>query len=198
MIKVVGMGPGNIKYLTMDAMEAIKSVDRVIAFGRISKTAKILADKVTCVNSFDEIIENLNEKVTTAILASGDPCFFGVIDYLIKKDIVIDEVIPGISSFQYMMAKLKKSWQGALLMSLHGREERLEEVIKSKLSVILTDSTNNPNFISKKLCGLGVIGKIYTGYNLSYEEEIILTNNIGDEIEIAGNISVVVIENEMA
>jgi cobalt-precorrin-7 (C5)-methyltransferase len=44
---------------------------------------------------------------------------------------------------------------------------------------------------------MGVIGKIYTGYNLSYDEEVILINNIGDEIEIAGNISVVVIENEM-
>ena len=123
---------------------------------------------------------------------------FGIIDYLKKKDIVVDEVIPGISSFQYMMTKLKKSWQDALLISLHGRDEKLEGVIKCKLSVILTDSKNTPNFISKKLYELGIIGKMYTGYNLSYDEEVIVVNNIGDEIEIAGNISVVVIENEMA
>lgn len=198
MIKVVGMGPGNIKYLTMEAICAIKSADMVIAFGRIASTAKILVKDVIEVNKVQDIIENLDAKVTTAILASGDPCFFGIIDYLMKKDVVIDEVIPGISSFQYMMTKLKKSWQDALLISLHGRDESLEAVIKSRLSVILTDTKNTPNSISKKLCNLGVIGHMYTGYNLSYDEEAIVSNKIGDEIEIAGNISVVVIENEMA
>lgn len=75
MIKVVGMGPGNIKYLTMEAINTIKSADRVIAFGRIANTAKILVNGVIEVNRVDEIIENLDNKVTTAILASGDPCF---------------------------------------------------------------------------------------------------------------------------
>ncbi|MGV8981108.1 precorrin-6y C5,15-methyltransferase (decarboxylating) subunit CbiE [Clostridium sp.] len=198
MIKIVGMGPGNINYLTMEAINTIKFADKVIAFGRIAGTAKIIVNDVIEVNKVQEIIENLDDKVTTVVLASGDPCYFGIIDYLIKKGVVVGEVIPGISSFQYMMTKLKKSWQDALLISLHGRDESLQKVIKSKLSVILTDSKNNPNFISKQLCTLGVVGKIYTGYNLSYDDEIILCNNIGDEIEIAGNISVVVIENEMA
>lgn len=198
MIKVVGMGPGNIKYLTMVAMSEIKSADKVIAFGRIASTAKILVNDVIEVNRVDDIIKNLDSTVITTVLASGDPCFFGIIDYLIKKGIVIDEVIPGISSFQYMMSKLKKSWQDALLISLHGRDESLQNVIKNRLSIILTDSKNNPNFISHKLYDLGVIGTIYTGYNLSYDEEVIVENKIGDAIEVLGNISVVVIENEMA
>jgi len=198
MIKVVGMGPGNINYLTMEAINVIKSVDVVIAFGRISNTAKIIVENVIEVNKVDDIIENLDKSLNIAILASGDPGFFGIMDYLSKKDIVVDEVIPGISSFQYMMAKLRKSWQDALLISLHGREDKLEGVTKSRLSIILTDKKNNPNFISKKLRELGVIGKIYTGYNLSYVEEAILINDVGDDIDVAGNISVVVVENEMA
>ncbi|MBU3190235.1 precorrin-6y C5,15-methyltransferase (decarboxylating) subunit CbiE [Clostridium bowmanii] len=197
-MKIIGMGPGNINYLTMEAIKAIKSADRVIAFGRIASTAKTIVNDVIEVNRVQEIIENLDDEVTTVVLASGDPCYFGIIDFLVKKGIVLGEVIPGISSFQYMMTKLKKSWQDALLISLHGRNENLVKVTKSKLSVILTDSKNNPNFISKQLYNLGVTGKIYTGYNLSYDEEVILCNKIGDEIEIAGNISVVVIENEMA
>jgi cobalt-precorrin-7 (C5)-methyltransferase len=198
MIKVVGMGPGNIKYLTMEAVSVIKSADKVIAFGRIASTAKILVNHVIEVNRVDEIIENLDSNVMTVVLASGDPCFFGVVDYIIRKGIVIDEIIPGISSFQYMMSKLKKSWQDALLISLHGRDESLQNVIKNKLSIILTDSKNSPNFISHKLFDLGVIGTMYTGYNLSYDEEVIVENKIGDDIEVLGNISVVVIENEMA
>lgn len=115
MIKVVGMGPGNINYLTMEAINAIKFADRVIAFGRIASTAKFIVNDVIEVNRVQEIIENLDDKVTTVVLASGDPCYFGIIDYLIKNGIVVGEVIPGISSFQYMMTKLKKSWQDALL-----------------------------------------------------------------------------------
>lgn len=198
MIKVVGMGPGNIRYLTMEAIDTIKTADKVIAFGRISKTAQKIVGEVIEVNKVDEIISNISNDGTTAILASGDPCFYGIIDYLEKKNVLIDEIVPGISSIQYMMAKLKKSWHNALLLSLHGRVDDIEKVLKSKLSIILTDSKNTPEYISKKLYASGVVGKIYIGCSLSYEEENIICKNIGEDIENLGGISVVVIENEMA
>jgi cobalt-precorrin-7 (C5)-methyltransferase len=198
MIKVVGMGPGNIQYMTMEAIDVIKAAEEVIAFGRIAETAHKIVDKVIEVHKVDEIIHNLVRDRSTAILASGDPCFFGIVNYLERAGVIIDEVIPGISSIQYMMAKLKKSWHNAELLSLHGRDEDINKVLKSKLSIILTDSRNTPDSISKRFSAHGMLGKIYTGYNLSYEDENILVNNIGEEIEPLGNISVVVIENEMA
>lgn len=106
-------------------------------------------------------------------------------------------IMPGISSFQYMMVKLGLSWQGANLISLHGRNEALESVKKHKLSIILTDSKNTPSTISKEIYNLGIRGKIYAGFNLSYENEKIIKANIGDKIEDISSLAVVVIENEV-
>jgi cobalt-precorrin-7 (C5)-methyltransferase len=197
MIRVIGMGPGNIKFMTLDSVDKVKQSSVVLAFGRISKTAELLRDDVIKISRVDEILKYLDGDKDIAILASGDPCFYGILEYLKSKGILIDEVTPGLSSFQYMMSKLKKSWHCANFVSLHGREEDINSVIKNNLSVILTDSKNTPNYISKALHAKGIRGRLYAGFNLSYEDECIITKNIGEEIEKLGSLAVVVIENEM-
>jgi len=197
MIYLIGMGPGNIKYLTYDALEKIKSSSRVISFGRIGKSVKEIRSDVIAIQNVDEIIAHINEKDNIAILASGDPCFYGILEYLGKNNIKIDQVIPGISSFQYMMAKLKKSYHDAYFVSLHGRDTSLEEVKKHRLSIIITDKKNTPDTISKALYKQGVRGKIYAGFNLSYDDEIIVEKNIGEDIEDYSFLCLVVVENEM-
>lgn len=195
MIRVIGMGPGAIRYVTMDAIEKIKQSKRVIAFGRISGLLNGLVDDFITVKSVDEVIKNITKD--TAILASGDPCFYGILEYLKVKGIEIDEVVPGISSFQYMMTRLKKSWNGARLLSLHGREDSLIYVKSSSISVILTDKKFTPDVISNMLYNLGVKGRIYAGFNLSYEDEVIMTRKIGEKIDCISSLAVVVVENEM-
>ena len=46
MLTVVGMGPGHIKYLTQEAIEAIQEADLVLAFGRIAQTAEAITSPV--------------------------------------------------------------------------------------------------------------------------------------------------------
>lgn len=197
MIYLIGMGPGNIKYLTYDAVEKIKSSSKVLAFGRIGRSVEQIRDDVVTIEKVDDITTCLSGEDSIAILASGDPCFYGILEYLGKKGIEADEVIPGISSFQYMMTRLKKSWHNAHFVSLHGREQGLEGVKSRKLSVIITDSKNTPDSISKALYQLGIKGKIYAGFNLSYDDEYIVEKNIGEDIPDYSFLSVVVIENEM-
>lgn len=95
------------------------------------------------------------------------------------------------------MAKLNKSWHKAAFISLHGRKGDLDKVKENKLSIILTDWKTPPSLISKKLKALGLKGKIYVGYNLSYEDEMIDERAIGEEIEDISDLVIVVIENEM-
>lgn len=197
MIYLIGMGPGNIKYLTLDALEKIKSSSRIVAFGRLAKTVEELMRDTIKITKVEEVLKYIDSEETIAILASGDPCFYGLLEYLKNKNIEVNEVIPGISSFQYMMTKLKKSWHNAVFISLHGREENIKKVINADLAVILTDNKNNPHTISKTLYERGMKGKIYVGFNLSYEDEKIVSANIGEDIEILRDLSVVVIENEM-
>lgn len=197
MLVVAGVGPGNPKYLTCDVKEKIVEAKHILAFGRIAKTLKSIRDDIVEVNRVDEIMNYIDCHKDILLLASGDPNFFGIVDYLKKKEIVIKEVLPGLSSFQYMMAKLQKSWHGATFSSLHGRNETLENIKENKLSILLIDKDNIPNNISKELYRLRIKGKIYAGFNLSYENEEIIVKSIGEEIEDISSLGVVVIENEM-
>jgi cobalt-precorrin-7 (C5)-methyltransferase len=197
MIRLVGMGPGNMKYVTMEAIEAIKSADQVIAFGRIAKTAQQIRVDVQSVDRVDQVIELLDSDKEIALLASGDPCFFGLLDFLQRKGIVLDQVLPGISSMQYIMAKLQKSWQDAAMVSFHGRECSIEDIKKCRTSIVLTDSKYTPNYISHFLRDMGVKGKMFVGFNLSYEDELILEKEIGSVFEDISTLAVVVIENEV-
>ncbi len=196
MFTVVGMGPGHIKYLTQDAIETIQQADQVIAFGRIAETAEAIMSPVIRVKRVSEVLEYMSSENHIAVLASGDPGFYGILEYLKKQGIIIDRVVPGLSSFQYLMARLQKSWYHAHFISLHGREEELEQVAQHELSVILTDRQHTPCVISQRLAAIGLTGKMYIGYNLSYENERILETHIGDSLEECTDISVVVVEKK--
>jgi len=181
----------------VEVKEAIERAENIVAFGRVSSSLKdirndfIKIDKVAGVDRFIKMYENI------LILASGDPCFYGIIEYLNKQNITIEKILPGISSFQYMMARLGKSWQGANFLSLHGRNGSLESIRENRLSIILTDRENTPAAISKRLQDIGIRGKIFAGFNLSYEDERIIEAKIGESIEDISPLAVVVIENEM-
>jgi len=196
MIYLVGMGPGHSDYLTQKAIQVIKEVDKCVAFGRISETARQITHHVTTVNKLEDIVKNLKHKGEVALLASGDACFFGILDFLKSKQVHIDQVIPGITSFQYMMNRLQISWQGAACYSLHGRNQNYYEILNSELSIILTDKQNSPAVISRKLSEHGGKGKIYVGFNLSYENEVILEKEIGDPIPDVSSLATIIVEIE--
>jgi cobalt-precorrin-7 (C5)-methyltransferase len=197
MLTIAGIGPGNPRYLTCDVKMRIENAKQILAFGRVANSLRGIRDDIIEVNRVDEILNYIDGNKELLLLASGDPNFFGIVDYLKRNGIEVKEVLPGLSSFQYMMGKLQKSWQNANFLSLHGRTEDLEKIKENKLSILLIDKDNMPSYISKELYRLGIRGRIYAGFNLSYENEEIITKNIGEEIEDISSLGVVVIENEM-
>ena len=205
MIYLIGMGPGNKDNLTIEALNILKDSSSIIAFGRIGETAEELGlkvKKVARIAEIKDVLENnqqdKNENQKISILASGDPCFYGILEYLKREQIDITRVIPGVSSIQYMMSKLQISWHNANLVSFHGREEEREEkiqsIITSPLSIILTDKTNTPNDISKLLEDRNMQGKIYAGFDLSYIDEKIVQVDIGEDIIHKSSLAVVVVQ----
>lgn len=197
MIRLVGMGPGSIRHVTAEALDRIRAADRVLAFGRIAKTAQEVRGDIQVLNRVDEALDRLEAGKDTVILASGDPCFYGILDLLQRRGAYVDEVVPGLSSMQYMMAKLKKSWQDAALISFHGREADIQAVKGCKTAIILADSKHTPGYISCCLRNNGLKGTIYAGFNLSYENELIVEVRIGEAIEDISPLALVVIENEV-
>ena len=182
MIYVVGIGPGDPKYLTNVAEDIIFKSDYVLSYKRVKETIEPMA-KIIEIESLKEITdfldEHMGEDVDISVLASGDPSFFGIGEYLSKRYKV--KTIPGISCVSYMA--------GYENISLND----VTSISNDKL-MIYTDSKNNPDSISKWLYSEGYRGKIVVGFNLSYDDEAIDRYEIGEDIEIKSDLNLMYVE----
>ena len=114
------------------------------------------------------------ENKIICIVASGDPTFYGITNYIKNKTTMEFEIIPGISSFQYLTSKVKLPWNNAVLGSLHGRkDEFLKKVNENNMTIWLTDKENNPCELCKILHKNNVDCTVIIGENLSYDDEVI-------------------------
>lgn len=176
MIYIVGIGPGHKDYILPKAWNTIAESDIVIGFKRALDSLELAEDKkkyMQKLSDLDEYILKPGDK-NISITASGDPTFYGITNYIKNKAEVDFEVIPGISSFQYLTSKIKMPWNNAYLGSLHGRnEEFIENVKKHDISIWLTDNINTPSHLSEILIKEEVKCSIIVGADLSYEDEVI-------------------------
>ena len=195
-LTVVGAGPGNIELLTQEAIRAIKDADIVAGFERIASDVKPIRNDVKTLKGISEILDLPIETKKVLVLASGDPCFFGITEFIKNKNIKIEKVITGISSMQYFMSKLQKQWQALPFYSFHGRETDFTEMHSKASFFILTDKTNNPDIISARLKEEGFKGRLFVGYNLSYPDESIEEYTIGDKIIVKSFLNTVLVQNE--
>lgn len=186
LIYIVGLGPGSKGYILPKATETLEKADLILGFSRALESIDFIDNNKLTIKTLKDILDIVEEQKgkDIAIIASGDPCFYGVTEYIKRNlpEYKID-IIPGISSFQYFMCRLGKSWQGAFLGSVHGREaDFLSIVKKNKTSVFLTDNINSPKILGEKLVSENINCKVYVGENLSYEDEKI---TIGSPLEIS-------------
>lgn len=182
MVYIVGLGPGAREYILPKAIKTLENSEIIIGFERAIDTIKGLKElekkKFIKVNNLKEILlllEN-NKSKKISLIASGDPCFYSLLNYIKVNFNGEIELIPGISSFQYLSAKLLVSWSGKFVGSLHGREEKFIEIVKKEeISFWLTDKKNNPENLAKLLLENNINCNLTVGANLSYDDEIIIT-----------------------
>ena len=197
MVFVVGIGPGNKEYMLKIAEKTLINSDYVLGFERALKTIEDLDLNIVKINSLKETLDFIeNNEGNISVIASGDPLFYGITEYLKKNTSKEIKVIPGISSFQYLSSKLLVSWNGAYLGSMHGREEDfINSVRENKKSFWLTDKKNTPSYLCKVLKDNNVNCKVTIGENLSYEDEIITIGKPEELLEKEfSNLSVMVVE----
>lgn len=187
-INVVGLGPGNIKYMSTAGIDAVREADIVVgSIRQLSDLEQIISanQEKYYLGKLSELIiylkENLNRKIT--IIVSGDTGFYSLVPYLSKnlsRDIL--NIIPCISSYQYLFSKLGETWHSYRLASIHGREfDYVKHINDKEISglIMLTDDIQNPYEVAKKLYELGYRNlEIIVGENLSYENEKISIVNI--------------------
>lgn len=178
-LSVVGLGPGNLDYLTKAGLEKIKNSEIVIGGERqLEEINSLLSNQyIYIMKKLDEmkdfVLGNLDKKIV--FIVSGDTGYYSLLTYL-KKSFPKEKfsVIPGISSFQYLFSKIEMTWEHYQLCSVHGRENNYIEIFNSSKSgvVLLTDEKNNPIEISKTLIENGILNvEIIVGERLSYKDE---------------------------
>ena len=189
-INVVGLGPGNIKYLSIAGIECIKEAEIIVGSTRqLSDLKAIISEKqeIYILGKLAELIaylkENIERKIT--IIVSGDTGYYSLVPYLSKnlsKDIL--NIIPNISSYQYLFSKLGENWQNFRLASVHGREfDYIKNIDDKDIAglVLLTDDIQNPYEVSKNLYNNGIRNlTVIVGENLSYDNEKITILEIED------------------
>ncbi|MCL2045503.1 MAG: precorrin-6Y C5,15-methyltransferase (decarboxylating) subunit CbiT [Oscillospiraceae bacterium] len=184
---IIGMGPGSDDMLTDRGKIILETADRVLNSREIS-----LADLMVSLR--DTI------KGETALLVSGDSGFYSVTKTILRDfgDIYDIEVIPGIGSIPYFAAKIKTSYDDAVLISLHGTKDNIiPKVAYNNKVFALTGGENTIAAICRKLSssGLGDV-KVSVGERLSFPEERVLISTAAQlEQEEFDSLSVICIEN---
>lgn len=157
-ITLIGMSDDGCMSLSSRAYNAIMESDLLIGSRRLMEffpdfrgRRSILKTQIK-ENLTSAIAERTNQKI--AILASGDPMFYGIGNLL---STIVDwervKVIAQPSSVQLALARIGRSVQDATVISLHGRKlwGLLSRLRHSRLGVILTDREITPQRIAKHL-----------------------------------------------
>lgn len=201
---IIGIGPGDKGYLYPLAASVIEKADLIIGGERIL-SAFAQGDKDTfCVrNNLCDVVACIEEnagKINIAILASGDTGLYSIRAYLQKKLPDIDfQVLPGISSLQYFMAKTDLNWNQLKIVSLHGKDDLpLKNIVaRHRYTAVFAGKENNPQRIARLLHGLHFTDiRLIVGEYLSYSEERIVRGTPGEIAEMSfSDLSIVVVEN---
>lgn len=199
---IVGTGMGIREYILPEGIEAIESADILIAGERNLEPWHYLEKENYIIKSnlseIIDIIKNNYKNKKIAILVSGDPGFYSLLNYILRhfsrKEI---KVIPGISSMQMAFARAAISWHDAALLNLHGRKiEVIDEFLNKSKIGMLTDPVNNPIVICQHV--FSRTDKNFTVLicmNLGYNNEDILEFKLKDyrEYNINKNLPAVMI-----
>ncbi len=103
-----------------------------------------------------EYIKSNMDQKAIAVLASGDPLYYGIGHFLITAlDPEYIDIYPNISAVSAAFSRIKESWHDAHIISLHGRDEgdeSLSTVLAEKDKIaFFTDKIRNPAWLAKKI-----------------------------------------------
>jgi len=140
--------------------------DRIKVINNVNETFDFIKSRISATSAQGNVSQNI------VLLAAGDPLFFGIgkraIEEFGKEHV---EILPDLSSIQVAFARIKESWDGAFLISLHGgpdpeKRRKLEYEMSDIPSLvarytklaILTDRENSPAKIAGELLHSAVAG----------------------------------------
>ena len=157
-VYIVGIGEDGLEGLTGRARRIVEQAGRLVGERRLLALVPEAAgqQRVVLGTNLDEVLRVLDSSpaVSTAVLAEGDPLFYGVARFLcdkLGKDRF--EVVPHVSTMQMAFARVKESWEDALLANLasQGLESLLEQIRSAEKVGLFTDEVYPPERVAEIL-----------------------------------------------
>jgi len=189
-IYVIGAGIEGQEGFSRRALELVSQADMLIGGARqLALFPDFSGETLTTGANLAPVVECLEKyEGKAAVLASGDPLFFGIGRYLLRNLPEADlEFVPNVSSVQYAFAKIREPWDDAVFVSAMGRGMKgtIDQVVAHDKIAILTDGTNTPQAIAAELIERGRDG--YTAYlceNLGTTDETITHTDLKGLLQI--------------
>ncbi len=159
-VQVIGMGM-DAGALGQSARAALAQAELLIgAAAHLAAFPELTAEKRSYPSPMSGLGDLLraNSGRRIALLASGDPLFYGIsgalLRYLPPEHLVFH---PNVTSIQAAFARLGRPWQQAQLVSLHGRPlASLRAALQgNRLYALLTDRDSSPTAIARVLVETG-------------------------------------------
>jgi len=183
---VIGMGPGNPDYVLPIAIRTANECDVLIGADRyLNLFDKPREQLIELRGNLEPVLFSVNtlckQGKRVGFLVSGDPGIFSILSLLKSRFPNEDiKVVPGISSVQYLFARLKRPWHDCQVVTVHGRQDvdLLSKIKDAKLVAVLTDDVNTPSVIAQKMVKAGFKNKkITVGARLSWPDEVIVSGS---------------------
>ena len=161
-VLVVGVGSEGPAGLPLVLQNRIAQADLLCGSERLLEHwAGLQVEKMVIRANIPELVERLRRRgeARVVVLASGDPCFYGIAGTLLRY-LPADEleIVPHVTSPQLAFAKAGIPWSDAIFISAHARP--LAEVVgwarRAPKLGILTDHKHTPALIAEVLLKAGI------------------------------------------
>ncbi len=204
-IYIIGIGSDGLAGLTSRPRDILLAADLV--FGSES-TLKLLPELKAERRSFGpdwhEAVQTLTSLLgqkRMALVASGDPLFYGVARYLcdrLGKEHF--EVLPHVSSMQLAFARIKETWEEAYLTNLqtHPLESVLDRIRTAETVGLFPSDKEGPSEIARMLLARGLdYFRMYVCENLGGPDERVTQGDLRDvqDMEFA-SLNVVILKRK--
>jgi precorrin-6Y C5,15-methyltransferase (decarboxylating) len=187
-IPVIGVGPDGAAGLSPRTREVLAGVELVFGSdAALRLLPELVAERVPIGADLPAAVEKLRAglgRKRIAVIASGDPLFYGTARYLCEKvGAEHFEVVPHVSSMQLAFARIKQTWEEAYLTDLATRplDDVLDKIRTAETVGLFTTEVAHPARIARELLARGI--DYFTAWvceNLGGKDERITRGELAD------------------
>lgn len=188
-ITLIGLGLGTPGTISAEGLAALREADLIAGAQRLleSLPAGCTGNRRAAVKPLELCRALEGGWQAPCVVYSGDTGFYSgarSLEPLLREGGHEVRILPGISSVQYLAAKLLRPWQGWRLVSAHGAACDPVAAVRGQAAFFLTGGVQGPAALCRELARAGLGGlQAVVGERLSYPEERIL---YGTAEEFAG------------